>query len=47
MPHKWENAFSLDKNSWGYRRDMKYEDVLSFAELLETVVSTVSCGGKT
>jgi alpha-L-fucosidase len=21
--HKWENAMTLDKRSWGYRRDMK------------------------
>lgn len=41
--HKFENAFPLDKNSWGYIKNM---DVMSFKELLETVVITVSCGGK-
>lgn len=46
MSHKWENAFPLDKLSWGYRQEMKSEDVLTFDELLETVVSTVSCGGR-
>lgn len=46
MSHKWENAFSLDRRSWGYRRNMKTEEVVTFDELLETVVSTVSCGGR-
>lgn len=46
MPHKWENAFPLDTLSWGYRRDMQPDDVLSFKKLLQTIVSTVSCGGK-
>lgn len=47
MEHKWENVFSLDRKSWGYRRDMKPADVLTIEELLKMVVSTVSSGGKT
>lgn len=47
MFHKWENALSLDQYSWGYRSDMKTSDVMSIADLIESVVSTVSCGGKT
>lgn len=46
MNHKWENAFTLDKQSWGFRRNMKLSEILTINELLETVVSTVSCGGK-
>ncbi|XP_026329132.1 putative alpha-L-fucosidase [Hyposmocoma kahamanoa] len=45
MFHKWENAFTLDRYSWGYRSDMTIADVLSIEELIENVVSTVSCGG--
>ncbi|XP_026326719.1 alpha-L-fucosidase-like [Hyposmocoma kahamanoa] len=45
FPHKWENAFTIDKLSWGFRRNMKSSEVLSFEEILEYVVSTVSCGG--
>ncbi|XP_053625758.1 tissue alpha-L-fucosidase-like [Plodia interpunctella] len=45
MTHKWENAFSMDKKSWGYRRDMKLEDVMTIQQLIKEVVSTVSCGG--
>lgn len=41
--HKFENAFTLDNKSWGYRRDM---EVMSFAELLKIVVTTVCFGGK-
>lgn len=47
MFHKWENALSLDKQSWGFRSDMMEAEVMSFEELLNTVVTTVSCGGKT
>ncbi|CAL4117021.1 unnamed protein product, partial [Meganyctiphanes norvegica] len=43
--HKWENAMSLDKHSWGYRREAKVGDFLTIHELLEQLVSTVSCGG--
>lgn len=46
MTHKWENAFTLDKQSWGYRRNMKLSEIMTINELLQTVVSTVSCGGK-
>lgn len=47
MLHKWENAFSLDKYSWGYRSEMTTSDVMNITDLIETVVSTISCGGKT
>lgn len=43
--HKWENAFTVDSKSWGYRRNMKLSEILSINRLLEEVVSTVSCGG--
>lgn len=46
LHHKWENAFPLDKSSWGFRTDMQLHEVYHFDEMLETVVSTVSCGGK-
>ncbi|PVD24700.1 hypothetical protein C0Q70_15185 [Pomacea canaliculata] len=42
---KWENAMTLDKQSWGFRRNMVIADVLSMEELLATFASTVSCGG--
>ena len=43
--HKWENAMTLDKNSWGYRREAQAADYLTIEELLKTMAETVSCGG--
>ncbi|XP_037028117.1 plasma alpha-L-fucosidase-like [Bradysia coprophila] len=45
MPHKWENAFTIDKYSWSYRRNSHLEDYLSPQEIIDQLVSTVSCGG--
>ncbi|CAH0701936.1 unnamed protein product [Spodoptera exigua] len=45
LNHKWENAFTVDKVSWGYRRNMKIGEIMSDSQLLFQVVSTVSCGG--
>lgn len=42
---KWENAMTLDKNSWGYSRVSTISDYLSIEELLSTLVSTVAYGG--
>ena len=39
--HKWENAMTLDKQSWGYRRDAAVKDYMTINELLAQVVSTV------
>ncbi|CAH0748069.1 unnamed protein product [Diatraea saccharalis] len=43
--HKWENAFTMDLTSWGYRRNMAIQDVMSIDKFLFHVISTVSCGG--
>lgn len=45
QPHKWENAMTIDRKSWGYRRNIKAEELLTARELIETLVVTVSCGG--
>jgi len=43
--HKWENCFTLDKGSWGFRRNANISQYISFQEVLYTFVSTISCGG--
>jgi len=39
--HKWENCFTVDSQSWGYRRDMNYEDVLTIQAIVEQLASTI------
>uniref|UniRef100_A0A914D5K7 alpha-L-fucosidase n=1 Tax=Acrobeloides nanus TaxID=290746 RepID=A0A914D5K7_9BILA len=36
---------TLDKNSWGYRRDMTVADIHTVKELIEQLARTISCGG--
>jgi len=42
---KYENAFTIDKKSWGYRADARFEDFLTPEELIKEIVVTVSTGG--
>lgn len=43
--HKWENAMTIDRYSWGFRRNANISDYLSAQEIIVQLVSTVSCGG--
>lgn len=43
--HKWEMCTSIDKLSWGYRRNMQMSEVTSEAEIISELVQTVSLGG--
>lgn len=45
QPHKWENAMTIDAESWGHRNNARLEDYLTSASLIKELVSTVSCGG--
>ncbi|KAK7092594.1 alpha-L-fucosidase-like [Littorina saxatilis] len=45
LPHKWENCMTVDKYSWGFRRNTKLQDIHTMDELIEQLARTVSCGG--
>ena len=37
IEHKWESAMTIDQKSWGIRRNIKIEDVLTPQELISQV----------
>lgn len=43
--HKWENAFTIDKEAWKFRENIDASEYLTSGELIKEIVSTVSCGG--
>ncbi|CAG2166401.1 unnamed protein product, partial [Oppiella nova] len=45
MPHKWENAATLMKGSWGYHRNIDLNGIMSPLEILTQLAQTISCGG--
>ncbi|KAK7086973.1 Tissue alpha-L-fucosidase [Halocaridina rubra] len=45
QPHKWENCMTLDRHSWGFRRNAPATDYLSIHDLITEVAMTISCGG--
>uniref|UniRef100_A0AAR5PFR6 Putative alpha-L-fucosidase n=1 Tax=Dendroctonus ponderosae TaxID=77166 RepID=A0AAR5PFR6_DENPD len=42
---KWENAMTLDRESWGFRRNADLSDYLTPHQLLTVLAQTISCGG--
>lgn len=38
---KWENAMTIDRLSWGFRRDANLNDYFSIEELIKQLASTV------
>nr|XP_058918284.1 tissue alpha-L-fucosidase isoform X2 [Kogia breviceps] len=43
--HKWEMCTSIDKLSWGYRRNMAMADIASESRIISELIQTVSLGG--
>lgn len=45
LPHKWENCMTIDRRSWGFRRNAVLSEYLTLSELVKELAITVSCGG--
>jgi alpha-L-fucosidase len=41
QPHKWESPMTIDKKSWGYRKDAVAADYLTVHELIVKLVEAV------
>jgi len=45
QPRKWENAFTIDKNSWGLNRNGTINDYMTVKELVHMIIGVVAFGG--
>jgi alpha-L-fucosidase len=45
IDHKWENAMTIDKGSWGWNRNATYEAYYTTKELIDVLVTTISRNG--
>ncbi|XP_041664065.1 tissue alpha-L-fucosidase-like [Cheilinus undulatus] len=43
--HKWEKCQTIDKRSWGYRRNMKLSEVMDLPSIIRDMVYVVALGG--
>ena len=43
MNHKWENAMTIQRQSWGYIRNTDISGYLNITELLTQLITTVRC----
>jgi len=45
LEHKFEDAFTVDRDSWGYRRNININSIFSTEYLVGTIAKVVSCNG--
>ena len=41
VKHKWESCMTIDKGSWGYRRNTKLSDYVETVELIHLLIEIV------
>jgi len=39
--HKWENCMTVDKMSWGYRRNARLDELRTTHEIISIFASTI------
>lgn len=44
QPRKWENAMTIEKDSWGFRRNAKLSDFMTIEELLQVCFVFIAMG---
>jgi len=45
LAHKWEDAFTIDTTTWGYKRNSNLANYLTPTQIIQYVISTVAYGG--
>jgi len=45
LPHKWENALTVDRSTWGYDRSAPYEDYLPTEYFIHSLAQAIAFGG--
>jgi alpha-L-fucosidase len=45
LGHKWEDAFTIDSTTWGFKRNSGVSDYLSPTQIIQELISTVAFGG--
>jgi len=46
LKHKWENCMTIDRDSWGYRRNAELSDFMEPGNIITALVETVRCAFK-
>lgn len=45
VPRKWENAFTIDRTSWGFNRNATIDKYYTVKELVHIIIETVAYNG--
>jgi len=45
LSHKWEDAFTIDTTTWGYKRNSGLQNYLTPTQIIQNLISTIAFGG--